>query len=797
MCPKIEVTSVAATPLAITPTLLDTGEIVVKTKDTGVSPLQDTDLVQDVTAYLTDEVKSQFRSSGNSNTVGYLTSNQVQFRIKAAKASGSTNDFGPGKYSIKITNPDHPSLPLDVRAKYVSQVGAFQVQAQSLTSYLPSRIGRRSTNNTLVISGTGFQQNAVVQLGIFGSATSTTDRADPLKTFTSKSHILNLKTSATATSLLPLKQLGVGTDYRALDGTPDTALLDKEDTTGPFFSYDQKKVVVNSDKQITIKDITLTNASNIAGTVAAKVFNPDGSIVIGATFEIAAPGITQIVQQRDNGVWLSAPQDSTVTLQFRTELPDCDGKGTCNKDGATATGVGVAAVTYVPTPQLVLSDGSLGITCVDGVTCSSNDQSGGVFPVGDIRVLTRQKTGISGSEKWYDVAEGLFRISASAPPGLRLFTMKNGDSAVFFNYFSISAKPSVNTNFGVTYPSGAYRFFTKDGGATTAASSTTIIDDSFAYFVDTAAAIPQTRALGTFNVVGKMPRASSRRVLLTGSNFVRGSFASMTDPNNSPVQYGTSRTGKYYSDTDETQMPTVSVSPATGITISSVQVVKATDATTPVDGDKLSMGNTAAFNIGRADTANSDKSTAVADTSSSTGRVTFIITTTNDAVGGPVALTLTNPDGGTVVVPNAIVIDGAPTLDFARDTKYDATLDKTGPVLTSSATIKQGAVKDSTTVVYVYGSGFFNVASADGTSVITAPTASVSGTGVRVTKVTLGTSGTGMGADRDTVMRLELAAESTAALGKRTLTVVMPDGQPVSGDKAGTTNDVTIEVVSP
>ena len=86
----------------------------------------------------------------------------------------------------------------------------------------------------------------------------------------------------------------------------------------PWFSYDHNNVVVNNAGQITIKDITVTNVKDAPVVVAAKVFNPDGSIVEGAMFNIAAPGIEQIVQvDSANAQWLSAAQGQTVKLRFQ------------------------------------------------------------------------------------------------------------------------------------------------------------------------------------------------------------------------------------------------------------------------------------------------------------------------------------------------------------------------------------------------------------------------------------------------------------------------------------------------
>jgi len=309
-----------------------------------------------------------------------------------------------------------------------------------------------------------------------------------------------------------------------------------------------------------------------------------------------------------------------------------------------------------------------------------------------------------------------------------------------------------------------------------------------------------------FNVSGKLPRATTRRVLLTGTNFNRGSYAPMADPLLSSAEYGSQRSNKYFSTStaDEQAAPTITVNPSRGITISNIQVVKLQDTT---DGNKLDIGLTGAVSTGIAETSGPSDDKQTADGSAggtaatvATTRLTAVITTGLDAVSGPVTLTITNPDGGSYVMSNAIVIDGTPTLDVSRNAIL-ANLAATGSLETGSdASIKQGAEKKETNAIFIYGSGFYT----DGQ---TPPTVQVSGSGVRVTKVTLGvnpasTSPTNDGQMYDTVMRVELAAESTAPIGKRYITVILPDGQSVNGDtdKAPSTfgsTDVTLEVTTP
>jgi len=166
-----------------------------------------------------------------------------------------------------------------------------------------------------------------------------------------------------------------------------------------------------------------------------------------------------------------------------------------------------------------------------------------------------------------------------------------------------------------------------------------------------------------------------------------------------------------------------------------------------------------------------------------TQRLSAIITVDTTAPAGPVTMTITNPDGGQVIVPSAFMIDGAPTVDTTLNSVYGVSASGTVSN-TSNASIKQGEIKTGANAIYIYGSGFFATYKADGT-IDQAPQVSISGTGVRVTSVRLSNitpSSTYAATDAsmpDTVLRVELAAESTAPTGARTITVVLPDGQSV------------------
>ena len=130
------------------------------------------------------------------------------------------------------------------------------------------------------------------------------------------------------------------------------------------------------------------------------------------------------------------------------------------------------------------------------------------------------------------------------------------------------------------------------------------------------------------------------------------------------------------------------------------------------------------------------------------------------------------------------MIDGAPTVDTTLNAVYSVAA-SIAVSNEANASIKQGEIKTSSNAIYIYGSGLFATYKADGT-IDQAPQVSVSGTGVRVTSVRLSNINPGISyaaSDEsmpDTVLRVELAAESTAPTGARTITVVLPDGQSVT-----------------
>lgn len=168
-----------------------------------------------------------------------------------------------------------------------------------------------------------------------------------------------------------------------------------------------------------------------------------------------------------------------------------------------------------------------------------------------------------------------------------------------------------------------------------------------------------------------------------------------------------------------------------------------------------------------------------------TKRLTAVVTVADGATAGPVTMTITNPDGGKVIVPSAFIVDGVPTIDVTRDGVIQPVTSGGLAVNVSNASIKQGQVKDTGNAIFIYGSGFFG-----------APQVSISGTGVRVTSVRLSKADPGGasvvdatdGGLKDTVLRVELAAESTAPTGSRDITIVLPDGQSITKSGLFTVN---------
>jgi len=296
-----------------------------------------------------------------------------------------------------------------------------------------------------------------------------------------------------------------------------------------------------------------------------------------------------------------------------------------------------------------------------------------------------------------------------------------------------------------------------------------------------------------FNVVGKLPRGSSRRVLVTGTGFVRGSFAPMMDPLGAPNSVTGVPSGVSGSSVaaDPTASNATDCASCFGLRSANTMVGAAKLATTTAKIDFSNAGvsvNSALTTVVRDAATDLNMATTAAQTVAlaqpfiATQRLTAVISVAADAVAGPVTMTITNPDGGTVIVPNAFIVDGAPTIDVTRNaviTESTSGAPVTSIVGVSDASIKQGEVKANGNAIFIYGSGFFG-----------APQVSVSGTGVRVTSVRLSkidpnlTSGQTVAQTDanlyDTVLRVELAAESTAPTTTRDVTVVLPDGQSVT-----------------
>jgi len=421
----------------------------------------------------------------------------------------------------------------------------------------------------------------------------------------------------------------------------------------------------------------------------------------------------------------------------------------------------------------------------------------GVSQVGNLKVIASNATPAfstpdSGEG---DIVEGTFTISSNAVVGLRRFTMTNGDAAVFSNYFSISQAPTFTR---LTYTSGTNRIVADTVSAIRSGNLTLAQDPN-----------------ANFNVEGKLPRGATRRVLISGTGFVRGSFASMADPlisgSKAARPQGTSAgttapcTGLFGSDATSVgtngscfggRSSSSLVQAAYGatttpkITFSNAGVSVNQSLTTVVrdNGTDLSMATDAG------------QSTHIEDPFIATNRLSAVVTIQDNAPAGPVTMTVVNPDGGTIVIPNAFIVDGVPTLDVARTGIIS--LNDSSIVTSSDAKIKQGQNKSGATdAIYIYGSGFFKGGSGD----LRQPQVLINGTGVRVTGVEVGnrnaTSPNGDNNQYDTVLRVDLAVESTAPIGKRFITVILPDGQSITGDVNGNgvadAGDVTLEVTAP
>jgi len=419
---------------------------------------------------------------------------------------------------------------------------------------------------------------------------------------------------------------------------------------------------------------------------------------------------------------------------------------TCWADGATVANPTAPGVTGDP--------------CFNSATGATNV---GVTQIGDLQVVSRAEASCTSNgvvNCLGNAVEGTFAIAADAKVNLRKFTMTNGDAAVFSNFFSISQAPTFKQ---VSYTSGTYRIVGDDVSAAPISGDTT----------------------NGFNVVGRIPRGATRRVLITGSGFVRGSYGPMLEPISpvgtaavagaagTPEQVCTGCFGKRSSSSLVGAEVAVTTTPKIEFSNAGVSVNAALTTVVMDAGVSLDMQTTGAQST-------DDEAAHIA-----TKRLSAVVTVADGATAGPVTMTITNPDGGKVIVPSAFIVDGVPTIDVTRDGVITPATVAGSVVNVSNASIKQGQVKDTGNAIFIYGSGFFG-----------APQVSISGTGVRVTSVRLSKADPGGasvvdatdGGLKDTVLRVELAAESTAPTGSRDITIVLPDGQSITKSGLFTVN---------
>jgi hypothetical protein len=781
-----------------------------------------TGLLQADAALRTDPAVSvsMHSSTDNEDTAGFVSANQLTFGLTSYPIVPGTIT----RYGIRITNPNHVSLPLDFRGKVMVAPDAIAVQPASITEVTPSTIGRISEGNTLTIKGSGFQQGAIVHLGYyladvnstpgcggnggdvepspFGAGRVVARGLMPSQAqgdcFVSKSHIKNRAKNTLdrlGTDYLyggmvlygqersgyneelsaPQGDLLVGATglwAKAAEAVPNTCTS----FCVPWFSYDHDNVVVNSPNQITMRGVTVTNVIAAPVGVAVKVYNPDRSVVYGQTFGIGAPGIEQIVQVDSAGnTWLSAAQGRTVTLQFRASAADTFVKSANGRPPTVSISCFASAYdASAPWPR----GGGTGWWADLPDPCFSQSTGAtqvGVAQIGDLAIVDGGRT-----------VQGQFSIAPAATVALRKFTMTNGDGAVFSNYFVVSRAPTVDR---LSYPGGTSRVV-PDNQAALAGGGTSLAAD------------PTAR----FDVQGAIPRGARRRVLLTGAGFVRGSFGPFNDPTppaapgdmaeinalcaGTKISPSSTPPGRCFGWRSVSSLVNAQTGPDSVpvITFSApgVQVAAGTTTVVQDDASDLSMASSYGQGLGGAGAFIATK------------RLTTVIEVSPTATAGPVTMTITNPDGGQVVVPNAFVVNGVPTIGVVRDAFV--AVGNGAPVTASDATIVQGQAKTGANAILIYGSGFFHGGTTrllDPSNTIVTPRVQIGGTGVRVTKVSMGHLGAGTVTDAsddnemlDSVLRVELEAEATASIGVRSLTVVLSDGQAVSLPNA-------IEVVRP
>ena len=341
------------------------------------------------------------------NSVTYVNSTTLTLSLSVASNATVASNYG-----IILTNGDSSTA---------TKTNAFTVTAApSITALSPSTGDQGATNESITVTGTGFQSGAAVT---FPNNTGITVVSTTFNSSTSLTVKVNISGSATtgATNVVVTNpDAGTSTDANAftVNGPPTVTSLNP--STGDRGA---------TNESITVTGTNFVNGSQLASTIA---HSGDSGVTVNSTTYVSSTSLTLSV---------SISGSATVASNYSFNLT--------NGDGSTATLANAFTVNGPPTvTSLNPSTGDRGATNESVSVTGTNFVNGSqlastIAHSGDSGVTVNSTTYVSSTSLTVNVTVASNATVASNYS----FNLTNGDgsTATLANAFTVNGPPTVTS----------------------------------------------------------------------------------------------------------------------------------------------------------------------------------------------------------------------------------------------------------------------------------------------------------------------------------------------------------------
>ena len=543
------------------------------------------------------QLASTIAHSGDSgvtvNSTTYVSSTSLTVNVTVA-----SNATVASNYSFNLTNGDGSTATL---------ANAFTVNGPpTVTSLNPSTGDQGATNESITVTGTGFQSGAAVT---FPNNAGITVNSTTFNSSTSLTLSVSISGSATtgATNVVVTNpDAGTSTDANAftVNGPPTVTSLNP--STGDRGA---------TNESITVTGTNFVNGSQLASTIA---HSGDSGVTVNSTTYVSSTSLTLSV---------SISGSATVASNYSFNLT--------NGDGSTATLANAFTVNGPPTvTSLNPSTGDRGATNESvSVTGTNFDNDGTGFSAS----FSGQTTPPTVNSVTYVNSTTLtlsVSISGSATTGAYTFNLTNSDgsTATLANAFTVNGPPTVTS----LNPSSRGQGATSQNVTVTGTNfvNGSQLASTIAHSGDSGVTVNSTTFVSSTSLTVNVTVASNATVASNYSfNLTNGDGSTATLANAFTVN----------------GPPTVtSLNPSTGDQ-------GATNESITVTGTGFQSGAAVTFPNNAGITVNST-------TFNSSTSLTLSVSISGSATTGATNVVVTNPDAGTSTDANAFTVNGPPTV---------------------------------------------------------------------------------------------------------------------------------------